>query len=48
MQVMDAVVASAKAHGLRIILDRHRPDTGGQSELWYTAQYSESAGSATG
>ena len=42
LQVMDAVIASAKAHGLRVILDRHRPDSGSQSELWYTAAYPES------
>ena len=42
LQIMDAVVASAKAHGLRVILDRHRPDSGSQSELWYTAAYPES------
>ncbi len=41
IQVMDAVVASAKAVGLNVILDRHRPDSNGQSELWYTSQYSE-------
>ena len=41
LQVMDAVVARAKAHGLNVILDRHRPDSGAQSELWYTSQYSE-------
>lgn len=43
LQVMDAVIASAKSHGLRVILDRHRPDSGSQSELWYTAAYPESA-----
>lgn len=42
LQVMDAVIAAAAAHGLRVILDRHRPDSGSQSELWYTAGYSES------
>ncbi len=42
LQIMDAVVASAKAHGLRVILDRHRPDSAAQSELWYTAAYPES------
>ncbi len=42
IQIMDAVVVSAKAHGLRIILDRHRPDSGSQSELWYTSAYPES------
>jgi endoglucanase len=41
-QVMDAVITSAREHGLRIILDRHRPDSGSQSELWYTDRYPES------
>lgn len=41
LQVMDAVIASARDHGLRIILDRHRPDSAAQSELWYTAAYPE-------
>ncbi|MBM9469510.1 cellulase family glycosylhydrolase [Nakamurella leprariae] len=41
-QVMDAVVAAAQQSGLRIILDRHRPDSGSQSELWYTDRYPES------
>jgi endoglucanase len=41
LQVMDAVIAGAGRHGLRVILDRHRPDSGAQSELWYTAAWSE-------
>ncbi len=41
LQLMDTVVARAKAHGLSVILDRHRPDSAAQSELWYTGQYSE-------
>ena len=41
LQVMDAVVASARKYGIRIILDRHRPDSAAQSELWYTKQYPE-------
>ena len=41
LQVMDVVVAKARAHGLSVILDRHRPDSGSQSALWYTPQYSE-------
>jgi len=41
LQLMDTVIARAKAHGLSVILDRHRPDSAAQSELWYTAQYSE-------
>jgi endoglucanase len=41
LHVMDAVVSAAKANGLSVILDRHRPDSAAQSELWYTSQYSE-------
>jgi endoglucanase len=41
LQVLDKLVAGARARGLRIILDRHRPDSGGQSALWYTDKYSE-------
>ncbi|GAA3037906.1 cellulase family glycosylhydrolase [Microbacterium dextranolyticum] len=40
-QLMDTVVARAAAHGLRVILDRHRIDSSGQSELWYTSTYGE-------
>ena len=41
VQIMDKIVAYAGQIGLRILLDRHRPDAGGQSELWYTASYDE-------
>ena len=41
LQVMDAVIAGARRHGLSVILDRHRPDSGSQSELWYTPAWSE-------
>ena len=41
LQILDKLVAGAQARGLKIILDRHRPDSGGQSALWYTSQYSE-------
>ncbi|HEX3595169.1 MAG TPA: cellulase family glycosylhydrolase [Polyangiaceae bacterium] len=41
LQILDKLVAGAKSRGLKIILDRHRPDSGGQSALWYTSQYSE-------
>jgi len=40
-EVLDALIAKASARGLRIILDRHRPDAVAQSPLWYTAAYSE-------
>ncbi|MDT3346229.1 glycoside hydrolase family 5 protein [Microbacterium aquilitoris] len=41
LKIMDAVIATARAYGIRVILDRHRPGTDAQSELWYTPQYSE-------
>jgi len=40
-QLMDKVVDAAAARDMRVILDRHRPDSGGQSELWYTSSYPE-------
>jgi endoglucanase len=40
-EILDILITKATARGLRIILDRHRPDSGAQSPLWYTAQYSE-------
>ncbi|WP_235501058.1 cellulase family glycosylhydrolase [Agreia sp. Leaf244] len=41
LEIMDRVVASAADHGVAVMLDRHRPDSGAQSALWYTPQYSE-------
>lgn len=41
LQLMDKVVDAAAARDMRVILDRHRPDSGGQSELWYTSSYPE-------
>ncbi|MCL6457802.1 MAG: cellulase family glycosylhydrolase [Gorillibacterium sp.] len=41
IQVMDVLIQKAGARDIQIFLDRHRPDSGGQSELWYTAAYSE-------
>lgn len=41
LQVMDKIVNYAGQIGLRIILDRHRPDASAQSALWYTSAYSE-------
>jgi len=40
--VLDKIVSYAGKDGLRVILDRHRPDSGGQSALWYTAAVPES------
>ena len=45
---MDKIVGYAGPIGLRVILDRHRPDAGAQSALWYTSRYPRRAGSATG
>lgn len=42
LQIMDKVIGSASQIGLRIILDRHRPDAGSQAALWYTSAYPES------
>ncbi|MGB7539746.1 MAG: cellulase family glycosylhydrolase [Anaerolineales bacterium] len=41
LQVMDKLIAYGGSIGLRFVLDRHRPDSGSQSPLWYTSQYSE-------
>ncbi|MFI2203769.1 cellulase family glycosylhydrolase [Streptomyces sp. NPDC020192] len=42
LQVLDRIVAYAGQDGLKVILDRHRPDAGGQSALWYTSSVPES------
>ncbi|MBV8490546.1 MAG: cellulase family glycosylhydrolase [Candidatus Eremiobacteraeota bacterium] len=41
-QIMDKIVAYAGTIGMRVLLDRHRPDNGSQSALWYTNAYPES------
>lgn len=41
LDVMDTVIARAKANGLQIILDRHRPSSADQSPLWYTSAVPE-------
>lgn len=41
LQVLDLIVAEAKRLGLKIMLDRHRPNANAQSELWYTPQVTE-------
>ncbi len=42
IQIMDKIVAYAGQIGMKIILDQHRPDSSGQSALWYTNAYPES------
>jgi endoglucanase len=41
LQIMDKLIDYCGQIGLRVFLDRHRPDSASQSPLWYTAQYSE-------
>jgi endoglucanase len=41
LELMDRVVKGATDRGLMVLLDRHRPDSQGQSELWYTSTVSE-------
>ncbi|HEX2678823.1 MAG TPA: glycoside hydrolase family 5 protein [Polyangiales bacterium] len=41
LALLDAIVDAAGKRGLRVVLDRHRPDSNAQSELWYTGSYSE-------
>ncbi|UGY90949.1 glycoside hydrolase family 5 protein [Streptomyces gobiensis] len=40
-QIMDKIVEGATDRGMMVILDRHRPDQYGQSELWYNEKVSE-------
>jgi endoglucanase len=42
LQILDKVVDYAGQKGMRIILDRHRPTTAGQTALWYTSTVPES------
>jgi endoglucanase len=41
LDLMDRIVQGATDRGLMVLLDRHRPDSQGQSELWYTSKLSE-------
>ena len=41
LQIMDQLISSAGERGLKVILDRHRPDASSQSPLWYTDRVSE-------
>jgi endoglucanase len=40
-QIMDQVVEGITKRGMMVILDRHRPTSQGQSNLWYTDKVSE-------
>jgi len=41
LEVMDAVIDACGKAGLKVYLDRHRPLSGGQSELWYIPEVPE-------
>ncbi|GAB3434560.1 cellulase family glycosylhydrolase [Flindersiella endophytica] len=41
IQIMDKIIDYAGQIGMKVVLDRHRPDSGSQSALWYTSQYPE-------
>ena len=42
LQILDKVIAYAGGKGMRVILDRHRPTSAGQTALWYTSAVPES------
>src|SRR3954453_22086404 len=42
LQILDKVVDYAGSLGMRVILDRHRPTSAGQTALWYTSAVPES------
>jgi endoglucanase len=41
LALMDRIIDYCGQLGIRVIIDRHRPDSGGQSKLWYTTTVSE-------
>jgi endoglucanase len=41
LEVLDTLLEGASERGLKVILDRHRPTSQAQSELWYTDAVSE-------
>jgi endoglucanase len=41
LEIMDLLIMRAGERGLKVILDRHRPDGSAQSPLWYTDHISE-------
>ncbi|KAI8910258.1 Endocellulase E1 [Gorgonomyces haynaldii] len=41
LQVFDTIINYAGSKGMKVMLDRHRPDSNGQSPLWYTNSVSE-------
>ncbi|MCU1323247.1 MAG: Endo,4-beta-xylanase precursor [Acidobacteriaceae bacterium] len=46
LQILDKIIAAARAQGLKVILDNHRSEAGAGPEangLWYTQTYSEAS-----
>lgn len=41
IQILDILIEKAGKRDIKVLLDRHRPTSSGQSELWYTAEISE-------
>lgn len=41
IQLLDTIIGGAGQRGLKVILDRHRPDIRAQTALWYTDQVPE-------
>ena len=42
LEILDRVIEYAGSKGMRVLLDRHRPTSGGQSALWYVPATPES------
>jgi endoglucanase len=41
LQVMDKIVRGAEQRGIMVVLDQHRPDSQGQSSLWYSGNLTD-------
>lgn len=41
LALLDRILGGARERGLRVVLDRHRPTSAGQSQLWYTEEVPE-------
>lgn len=41
LQILDKLVEKARARGIKIFLDRHRPTSSQQTELWYSSEIPE-------
>lgn len=41
IEILDKLIKKAGHRGIKVLLDRHRPTSAGQAELWYTSEVSE-------